>query len=121
MNESHLAERWTSMPELARRERTALILALCCVWIGTVSAHDAVLVVVHHEVISQFERNPLGVWLIQIGGDEVWLFVVAKLAGTAVVCTLLFRLYQYHRVIALVVAVVLSCFQVLLLVYLHWG
>ena len=84
------------------------------------SVHDAILVVVHHELISQFERNPLGRWLLQLHGGEVWLFVVVKLAGTAAVCTVLVRLYQYRADFALPVAIVLSCLQLLLLFHLHY-
>lgn len=84
-----------------------------------VSVHDAVLVVVHHELIGQFERNPLGRWLLQLHGGEVWLFVLAKLAGTAAVCTILVRLFLYRSRIAMLIAGVLSSFQLLLLSYLH--
>ena len=101
------------------RKRAALTFALCCVWIAVVSVHDAILVIVNHEVIGQFERNPFGKWLIACDDGEVWLFVVVKLAGTAVVCTVLVRLYQYRGDIALLVAFVLSGFQMLLLFHLH--
>ena len=112
--QKHLA-----MLQSFHRNRTILIFTSSCTWIAAVSVHDAVLVVVHQEVISQFERNPLGRWLLQLHGGEVWLFVAVKLAGTAVVCKVLFRLYQYRSGIALLVAVVLSCFQMLLLFHLH--
>ena len=108
------------MLQTIRRKRTTLAFALCCTWIAAVSVHDAILVIVHHELISQFERNPLGTWLLQLHGGEVWLFVVVKLAGTAAVCTVLVRLYRYRSDIALLVAVVLSCFQLLLLFHLHY-
>ena len=62
--------------------------------------HDAVLVVVHHEVIERFEQNPLGRWLIQCGGGEVWLSVFVKFAGTAAVCAVLVRLYHYRSALA---------------------
>ena len=102
------------------RRRTTLVFTLCCSWIAVVSVHDALLVVAHHELINQFERNPIGRWLLQLDGGEVWLLVVVKLAGTAAVCTVLVRLYQYRADIALTVAVVLSCLQLLLLLHLHY-
>ena len=103
-----------------RRNRTALVFAACCAWIAAISVHDAVLVVVHHELISQYEQNPLGKWLLQLHGDDVWPFLLVKLAGTAAVCTVLVRLYQFRSAIALPVVSALSCFQLLLLLYLHF-
>ena len=107
------------MFQLVQLSRVPLIFTLCCVWITAISAHDAVLVILHREVISQFEQNPLGRWLITLQGGDVWLFVMVKFAGAAAVCTVLVRLYRYRSDIALVVAVALSCFQLLLLFYLH--
>ena len=42
-----------------RRNRMALIFGACCIWIAAVSVHDAVLVVVNHEEIEQYEQNPV--------------------------------------------------------------
>ena len=109
------------MLQLVRRNRTALIFVACFVWIVAVSAHDAVLVVVHHEVIEQYEQNPLGRWLIQCHGGDVWLFVFVKFAGTAAVCVVLVKLYQYRSVLAVTVAGAVAGFQLLLLFYLHMG
>ena len=96
-----------------------VVFALCCVGIALISVHDAMLVVVHHETISELERNPIGKWLLDIQQGEVWLFVLVKLAGTAVVCTVLVSLYQRCRKLALPIALSLTTFQSLLLVYLH--
>ena len=103
-----------------RRNRMALIFGACCIWIAAVSVHDAVLVVVNHEVIEQYEQNPLGRWLIQRHGGEVWLFVFVKLAGTAAVCAALVSLYHYRTALALTVASAVAAFQLLLLCYLHF-
>ena len=108
------------MLQRVRRNRTALIFAACCIWIAAISVHDAVLVVVHHEVIERLEQNPLGRWLIQRRGGEVWLFVSVKLAGTAAVCVVLVKLYQYRPALALPVAAAVAGFQLLLLCYLHF-
>ena len=108
------------MLQLVRQNRIALIFGVCCVWIAAVSVHDAVLVVVYQDMIERHEQNPVGRWLIQVGGGEVWLFLLAKLAGTAAVCTVLARLYQSRRYLALPVAVPVASFQLLLLCYLHF-
>ena len=109
------------MLQLVCRNRTALIFMACCIWIAAVSVHDAVLVVVHHELIGQFERNPLGRLLLQLHGGEVWLFVLVKLAGTAAVCTILVRLFLTRSRLAMWITGVLCCFQFLLLLYLCCG
>jgi hypothetical protein len=101
------------------RHRPAAFLAFCCLWILAVSAHDAALVVVHHDVIAQLERNPMGRQLIQMHNGDVWLFVWVKCAGTATVGAVLVTLYRYHARVALCVAAVLAGFQLLLLYYLH--
>ena len=107
------------MLQLVRQNRTALIFVACCVWIAAISVHDAVLVVIHHEVIDQYEQNPLGRWLIQWHGGDVWLFVLVKFAGTALVCAVLVRLYQHRSSVAVTVAATIAGFQLLLLLYLH--
>ena len=108
------------MLQLVRQNRMALIFGACCVWIAAVSVHDAVLVVVYQDTIEQHEQNPVGRWLLQRHGGEVWLFVLVKLAGTAAVCVVLVSLYRYRPVLALPVAAALAGFQLLLLCYLHF-
>jgi hypothetical protein len=102
------------------RHRLSLAYVGLCAWIAGVSVHDAVLVVVHHNLISQTEQNPVGRWLIDVQGD-IWLFVSLKLAGTAVVCTVLVRLYRYRHRLAFVVALAVACFQLWLLIHLHFS
>ena len=100
------------------RHRTLLTFLLCCTAITAVSVHDAVLVVLHEEVISEFEQNPLGCWLIRLQGGEVWLFVCTKLAGTALAVAVLVRIYEHYSRLALTVAAPTAAFQLLLLLYL---
>jgi hypothetical protein len=40
------------------------VFAICCVLVITISVHDALLVVLHRNTIDQFEKNPLGKWLL---------------------------------------------------------
>jgi hypothetical protein len=93
------------------RQRTGAFFTLCCLWIAVVSAHDAVLVVVHHQVIELDEQNPLGRWLIQRHDGEVWLFVGLKFAGAAAVCTVLVMLYQSRVLLATTMAAAVAGFQ----------
>lgn len=89
-----------------------------CVLVAVISVHDALLVVVNHEVIGTMEQNPAGRWLLAIQGGEVWLFVFVKLAMTALVCVLLIGLYEHWRRGGLLVVAGVASFQTLLLCYL---
>jgi len=84
-----------------------------------VSVHDAILVIVHHETIGELEQNPVGRWLLQLHDGQVWLFVCVKLAGTALVCSILVHLYRFRPQAALLIAVALCFVQSILLIYLH--
>ncbi len=87
-------------------------------FIAGVSVHDAVLLIQNQEVIGQFERNPMGQWLLALGNNEVWLFVSVKLLGTAIVCTSIVALCDYSRKLGYMTAVGLATFQASLLFYL---
>jgi hypothetical protein len=106
---------------MRRFDYAIVAFAVCCVLIGTISVHDAMLLIVNHDVIQEAERNPLGRLLLSLQGGEVWLFVVVKLLGTSVVCATLIRLYTYRRRMAFAVAGVLAGLQVGLLGYLTLG
>lgn len=108
-----LAER-TSLPK-------SLLFWLSCMIVAMVSVHDAALVVLNNEVIGEFERNPVGKWLLDLQGGEVWLFVFVKLAATALVCAVLITVFQHRRGYGLITAVALASFQLSLLGYLTLG
>jgi hypothetical protein len=93
----------------------------CCGIIAMISVHDALLLIVNHEVIHEEERNPLGQWLISMDGGEVRLFVLVKLLGTSIVCATLIRLFAYQRRMAMLSASVLAGLQLALLGYLSLG
>lgn len=93
-------------------------LALCCLTIAGVSVHDAMLLVLNHETIGEDELNPLGRMLLEMNGGAVWLFVLVKLLGTAMVCAFLIEIFRCQPRIALASAGVITGLQVLLLLYL---
>jgi hypothetical protein len=94
------------------------IFSLCCLFVAAVSVHDAVLIVVNHEVISEVEQNPVGKWLLDVQGGEVWLFVFLKFAGTALVCAVLVTIFQRSQRLGMITVIPLATFQMLLLLYL---
>jgi hypothetical protein len=95
-----------------------LVFSVLVLFIAAVSVHDAMLVVLNEGVIAHFERNPLGRWLIELGGGEVWLFVLVKLAGTSIACAALVAIYPRWRRGAVAAAATIAAFQLGLLLYL---
>jgi hypothetical protein len=101
--------------------RPASIFSLCCLFVAAVSVHDASLIVVNYQVIGETEQNPVGRWLLEIQDGAVALFVVVKLAGTALVCALLVTLFRHSQRIGTIAVVGLAAFQLMLLCYLTFG
>jgi hypothetical protein len=107
---------------LAKEHRSKLVFAACCLIVMAVSVHDAMLVVLNAEIILAVERNPVARWLIQLQRGDIWLFVLAKLLGTAIACSILVVLYEFRDRLALVAAGGVASFQIMLLYYLtFWG
>lgn len=98
-----------------------LMFAVCCLLVVAISVHDAMLVVLHRNLIHQFEQNPIGLWLIELQGGDVSLFVWLKLMGTALAGTILILLYEAWRRLAIVVSSALAMGQITLLWYLIRG
>jgi hypothetical protein len=106
---------------IARERPSGVIFAACCLFVAAVSVHDAMLVVLNRADIAELERNPVGRWLIELQGGEVWLFVLVKLAGTAVVCAVVVTLYEFRARLALVASGGVAAFQMILLWYLTFA
>jgi hypothetical protein len=95
-----------------------LTFAAFCLVVMAVSVHDAMLVVLNAQIIVEFEQNPVGRWLLQLPGGGIWLFLLVKLVGTAVACSILVTVYEQSKRLGLVAAGGVASFQVLLLGYL---
>ena len=106
---------------IVRERRSELALAACCLFVAAVSVHDAMLVVLNASVIGEVERNPIGRWLIELHGGEVWLFVSLKFVGTAIVCAILVTLYEFRTRLALLASSGVAVFQAGLLWYLTFA
>lgn len=99
--------------------RAVLPFLALVLFIASVSVHDAALVAVNQDVIYEMEQNPLGRWLIELDSGSVSLFILVKLAGTAVVCAVLASLYEHSRRLGLAVTWPIAIFQGGLLTYLY--
>tara|TARA_R110002072_G_scaffold302354_1_gene484865 strand:+ start:42970 stop:43311 length:342 start_codon:yes stop_codon:yes gene_type:complete len=87
-------------------------------FIAAVSVYDAALVIQCADVISFTEQNPVGRYLIRINGDDPTLFLLLKLIGTALTVTVLLKLFQEFRHLAVPVVTGVASAQLSLLLYL---
>ena len=106
---------------VARDRRSELMIVTCSLFVAAVSVHDAMLVVINDDIITQVERNPIGRWLIGLQGGDVWLFVCLKLVGTAVVCAVLLTLHELSERLALLASGGVAVLQLILLSYLSFA
>lgn len=67
------------------------------------------------------ELNPIGRWLISIGGGDVALFMACKLLGTVLAVWLMGLLYSKRAKIALLSTLGVALFQVALVLFLFFG
>jgi hypothetical protein len=88
-------------------------------FVGGVSAYDGYLVVRTGEMIRDFEKNPVGRYLIDRNNGDPALFLRVKAAGTIVALTALAVLRNRSRRLAGPVAVGLVFFQCGLLIFLE--
>ena len=88
-------------------------------FIGGVSAYDGYLVVRTGPVIREFEKNPVGVYLIDCNDGNPDLFLRFKAAGTLLALTALSVLHRHSRRLASPVALALVLFQGGLLLFLE--
>ncbi len=97
---------------------TAIFTAVL-IFVGGVSAYDGYLVVRTGNMIRDFEKNPIGRYLIDSNDGDPALFLRVKAAGTIVALTVLATLRKRSRRLAASVAVGLVFFQSGLLIFLE--
>jgi hypothetical protein len=89
------------------------------IYVGAVSVYDGYLVVRTGDMIRDFERNPVGILLIDCNGGDPFLFLIAKAAGTLVVLFALEALNRHSQRLACPVALAIALFQSGLLILLE--
>jgi hypothetical protein len=102
-----------------RRSFESLVFAAAMLFVGAVSVYDGYLVIRTGDEIRHFEKNPVGLFLIEHNHGDPTVFLMAKAAGTLVVLAALTLLYQRSQRIAFSVASALMLFQAGLLVFLE--
>ena len=94
---------------------------ICCLLIIGISVHDAWLVIICQDVITETEQNPVALMLIEKCGGNVTMLVTVKMLGTSLAGTILVSLYRTRRAMAVWSASVVACMQCGLLLYLLVG
>jgi hypothetical protein len=88
-------------------------------YVGAVSAYDGYLVIRTGDMILEFEKNPIGLFLIHLDGGNPSLFLEAKATGTVIVLTALAVLQRRSQRLARPVALALVVFQSGLLIFME--
>ncbi len=88
-------------------------------FVGGVSFYDGYLVVRTGDMIEDFEKNPVGLYLLKIDNGHPSVFLRVKAAGTILALTGLSFLHRRSKRIAAPIAFALSVFQTGLLIFLE--
>ena len=72
-----------------------IIFVVCCIIIVLVATVDIYWLIKNSEVILEYEKNPMGTWLINKDNGSVALFTSLKMLGTFIVITTLSALYRF--------------------------
>jgi hypothetical protein len=83
------------------------------------SVHDGFLVLANRPAMHDDELNPVGRWLIQRNGGDVWLLLAAKTVGTVTAATLLLVLFWTSPRLAWIVCTAVAALHVALLLWLY--
>jgi hypothetical protein len=88
-------------------------------FVGAVSFYDGYLVVRTGDMIEDFEKNPVGRYLIKIDNGSPDVFLRVKAAGTILALTALSLLHRRSSRLASPIAFALFAFQTGLLIFLE--
>ena len=105
--------------ESIRISPTALLFAGALLFVGAVSVYDGYLVIRTGSDIREFEKNPVGLFLLDQDHGDPTLFLITKAVGTSIVLAALTVLYRRSQRIAFPVASALMLFQAGLVVFLE--
>jgi hypothetical protein len=111
---STLVDRKTDL----RLKLESMVFAAALLFVGAVSVYDGYLVIRSGDEIRHFEKNPVGLFLIEHNHGDPTVFLMAKAAGTMVVLATMTVLYRRSQRVAFSVASALILFQAGLLLFL---
>jgi hypothetical protein len=101
-----------------RQQRLIYLFAALWLFVIFVSVFDGYLVVRFRHELHKTELNPLGRWLIQLNGGQVWLLLATKFAGTVAAAALVLLIYGRWPRLGITIASVVASLQLCLLLFL---
>ena len=101
-----------------RIDRSFYLFAGLWLFVIFVSVLDGYLAVRYRHELHITERNPLGRWLIQRGGNQVWLLLAAKFAGTVIAATAVLLIHSRWPRWGMPIVIAMAVFQLWLLWFL---
>lgn len=110
-----------ALPSVDSPRGWAPIFTSALLFVGAVSFYDGYLVVRTGDMIQDFEKNPVGLYLIKIDNGSPSVFLRVKAAGTILVLTGLSFLHRRSKRLASPIAFALFAFQTGLLIFLESG
>ena len=105
--------------QMAMTQASSILFRLVWLFIIGVSVFDAYLVLHLRDVIQDTERNPVGLALLSAAQGHVWLFLLAKITGTVLACTVLLVIFRSNGKLGFLIALVVGAFQFGLLMFLR--
>ena len=89
-----------------------------CFWIILISLIDHYLTIKLSDTIIDMERNPIGVFLIDLDGGSVALFMTLKMLFLWVIFGIILLMYRWKKCYAWIALKTLAMIQTFLLLYL---
>jgi hypothetical protein len=86
----------------------------------SIGAVDLYLIIRFQQVIINEEKNPIGVWLIEMDNGSIALFSAAKMFGTCLSLMIWKKIFLSNAVKGFIVGSALLVFQLFLLYYIIW-
>jgi hypothetical protein len=87
-------------------------------WVWMVSMIDHYLTIKLSATINQEERNPIGIFLLELDRGSPALFMTTKMICLWIIAILTYKIYQWRPHVAIVSLVSLSIVQLILIIFL---
>jgi hypothetical protein len=84
-----------------------------------VSVHDGFLVLSNRRYMFEMELNPVGRWLLDCNGGDIWLMLLAKAVGTLVASSILLWLHWLRPRVGWSACAAICLLQLILLIFLY--
>jgi len=96
-----------------------IALATMMLWIGCISIYDVYWSFKTQAVLWEVEQNPMGVWLIEMDGGDIALFMTCKMLGTMIVLMSIPVMFVFRKSWGFAAGGAIALFQLWLFCYLN--